>query len=176
MFFLKPSINYCLNLHSQTCKIWRLGHGISMENAGRAKVKLGKNKTAFTVGLVGLFVLLVNLYVPLAVHWRVCSYISVSEMNLNAQWIFHQSFIYAKSHFFSFPGYETLKSLLNIWDKSIQVKKVLEYISFIEQQISTNPYSVTGTEVEKQLLSEAKKRRLNVWPDCCHLQYTSKNI
>lgn len=48
-------------------------------------MELGKNKTAFSLGLVGLFVLLVNLYVPLAVHWRVCSYISLSEMNLNAQ-------------------------------------------------------------------------------------------
>lgn len=80
-------------------------------------------------------------------------------MDLNAQWIFYQAFIYAKFHFFSFPGYETLKSLLNMWDKSIQVKTVLEYISFIEQ-ISTKLYSVTGIEVEKQLFSKAKKEEI----------------
>lgn len=69
-------------------------------------------------------------------------------MNLNAPWIFYQSFIYAKFHSITFPRDETLKNLLNIWNKSIQVKAALEYIRFIgEQQIYTKPYNVTGTEI-----------------------------
>lgn len=39
------------------------------------------------------------------------------------------------------------------------MKTVLEYISFIEQ-IATKLYSVTGIEVEKQLLSKAKKKEI----------------
>lgn len=89
----------------------------------------GVKQLQFGVGWFGLF-LLVNLNVPLAVHCRVCSSVSLSEMNLNAPWIFYQPFICAKFHLFSFPGCETLRSLLNMWDKSIQVKAALEYISF----------------------------------------------
>lgn len=40
------------------------------------------------------------------------------------------------------------------------MKRVLEYITFTEQQICTKLYSVTGTEVEKQLLSKAKKKEI----------------